>query len=106
MAAQFVIVYATPYMISDIKFGTFFFFAASTLVASIIVYCLMPETKGFTLEDIHFIFENGHRWAPKVRLVGEQLRVERDAELERNSHAEAFGKDKSNVIDHMSIASV
>lgn len=79
--AQFVIVYATPYMITGISYGTFFFFGAWTLVAGIVVYCVMPETKGFALEDMHYIFENGHWWAPTMRKVGEELRYERDATL-------------------------
>jgi Sugar (and other) transporter. len=56
--AQFVIVYAAPYMISDISYGTFSFFGAFTFVSCIICFCLMPEKKVFVLEDMHFIFED------------------------------------------------
>lgn len=76
--AQFTIVYVTPYMISGTKYGTFFFFGSATFVSGIVVYCLMPETKGFTLEDMHLIFENGYTWAPKARAEGERLRAERE----------------------------
>lgn len=80
--AQFIIVYATPFMITGMKSGTFYFFGACTLVAGFVVYCLMPETKGFALEDMHFIFETGHWWAPEARRVGEELRRQRDPENE------------------------
>lgn len=75
---QFIIVYVTPYMISGITYGTFFFFGSATFVAGIVVYCLMPETKGFTLEDMPLIFENGYTWAPKARAEAERLRAEKD----------------------------
>lgn len=77
--AQFVIVYVTPYMIERLKFGTFYFFGSSIFISAAIVYFLMPETKGFSLEDMHMIFENGHWFAPRARKVGEELRAERDA---------------------------
>lgn len=40
---QFVIIYSTPYMIANITYGTFFVFAASIFVSSIIVYCFVSS---------------------------------------------------------------
>lgn len=77
--AQFVIVYSTPYMISNLSYGTFFLFGSFTLISAGICYCIMPETKGFALEDMHFIFENGHQWAITARKTGERLRDERNS---------------------------
>lgn len=77
--AQFIVVYVTPYMIDKLKYGTFYFFGSSIFLSAIVVYILMPETKGFTLEDMHMIFENGHWFAPRARKVAEELRAERDA---------------------------
>ncbi|KAH8892793.1 putative sugar transporter [Thozetella sp. PMI_491] len=76
--AQYVIVLVTPYMIKDIKYGTFYFFGAGIFVSGVSVYFFMPETKGFSLEEMGMIFENGEWFAPKMRAVGEQLRAERD----------------------------
>lgn len=74
--AQFVIVYATPYMIADISYGIFFFFGACIAVSGVAVYLFMPETKGFKLEDMHLIFENGHWFAPRMRAIAEELLAE------------------------------
>lgn len=76
--AQYVIVYVTPIMIDHITYGTFYFFGSSIFVSALIVYFFMPETKGFRLEDMYMIFENGHWFAPKARKVGEELRAARD----------------------------
>jgi hypothetical protein len=48
-----------------------------TFVAGIVVYCLMLETVGFTLEDMHLLFENAHLWTPTARKVEGQVRAER-----------------------------
>ncbi|ETS81612.1 hypothetical protein PFICI_06614 [Pestalotiopsis fici W106-1] len=84
--AQFVIVYAIPYMIADISYGIFFFFGACITVSGLAVYLLMPETKGFPLEDMHYIFENGHWFAPRMRAAAEELQAEQNRmrEIEAN----------------------
>lgn len=42
----------TPLMISQIAYGTFFFYAACCFVAGVIVYVFLPETMGRTLEEM------------------------------------------------------
>lgn len=54
---QFSIVYSTPYMISGIKYGMFFFFGACITVALVHLYLFIPETKGISLEHMDFLFE-------------------------------------------------
>lgn len=54
--AQFMIVYSLPYMVKSIKFGTFYFFAACTLVALVFAWLFVPETKEVALEEMDFIF--------------------------------------------------
>lgn len=53
---QFVIVYSTPYMMTNITYGTFLFFACSVVVGLVIVIFLMPETKGLSLEEMDILF--------------------------------------------------
>ncbi|KAH8649893.1 hypothetical protein BX600DRAFT_483872 [Xylariales sp. PMI_506] len=53
---QFIIVYSTPYMMTNITYGTFLFFGASLVVAMVIVYFLLPETKGLSLEEMDILF--------------------------------------------------
>ncbi|KAH9221898.1 general substrate transporter [Leptodontidium sp. 2 PMI_412] len=53
---QFIIVYSTPYMMNNIKYGTFIFFGSSLVVGMIFVILFMPETKGLSLEDMDIMF--------------------------------------------------
>ncbi|KAL2068306.1 hypothetical protein VTL71DRAFT_16404 [Oculimacula yallundae] len=53
---QFIIVYSTPYMMNNIKYGTFIFFGSSIVVGMTFVTLFMPETKGLSLEDMDIMF--------------------------------------------------
>ncbi|KAF2213005.1 hypothetical protein CERZMDRAFT_40220 [Cercospora zeae-maydis SCOH1-5] len=53
---NFVIARSTPYMISNIKYGTYFVFAGITTIGIFWVWFFVPETKGMTLEDMDKIF--------------------------------------------------
>jgi hypothetical protein len=53
---QFTIVYSTPYMMADIKYGTFYFFGSSLIVAAIVAFLFMPETKGLSIEEMDILF--------------------------------------------------
>ena len=53
---QFIIAKSTPFMITSMGYGTYFFFGASTTVAFFWVWFLLPETKGLSLEDMDIIF--------------------------------------------------
>ena len=76
--AQFVIAYSFPFMIANITYGAFFFFAACIVVAFVFTYLLVPETKGISMEmmDLLFAPEVGH-FAPKMRKRFEQIRKAR-----------------------------
>ncbi|KAL5337258.1 hypothetical protein BJX70DRAFT_399903 [Aspergillus crustosus] len=54
--AQFMIVYSLPHMVETITFGTFYFFAACTIVALVFAYLFVPETKGVPLEEMDLLF--------------------------------------------------
>lgn len=53
---QFVIVYSTPYMMTNIKSGTFFLFGSSVVFGLFFAMLLVPETKGFSLEEMDILF--------------------------------------------------
>lgn len=44
-------------MMTNITYGTFLFFAASVVVGLVIVYFLMPETKGLSLEEMDILYD-------------------------------------------------
>lgn len=43
------VVKATPYMITSLKYGTFFFFGACTVLGSIYIWYYVPETRGLPM---------------------------------------------------------
>lgn len=57
--SQFIVVYSLPHMIRGIKYGTFFFYAACTVVAFFFAFFLIPETKGVPIEDMDLLFGRG-----------------------------------------------
>lgn len=63
---NFVIARSTPYMISNIGYGTYFVFAACTTLAVPFVSFMVPETKGMKLEEVDALF-NGRRLIPRRR---------------------------------------
>ncbi|EKD18019.1 uncharacterized protein L3040_004558 [Drepanopeziza brunnea f. sp. 'multigermtubi'] len=73
---QFIIVYSTPYMMSDIKWGTFIFFGASLAVGITVAILFMPETKGLSLEEMDVMF-NISGLAPRKRAKADEIIRER-----------------------------
>lgn len=53
---NFVIARSTPYMISNIKYGTYFLFASSMTLAIPWIFFFVPETKNLSLEDMDELF--------------------------------------------------
>ncbi|KAI5808643.1 general substrate transporter [Peziza echinospora] len=54
--AEYLVTKSSPYMLTSIKGGTFFFFAACTSVMVIWVLLCVPETKGRSLESMEAVF--------------------------------------------------
>ena len=53
----YVIAQITPIMLAHITYGTYLVFGLASIVMAIWVYVCIPETTGYPLEDIHFLFE-------------------------------------------------
>ncbi|CCM01657.1 uncharacterized protein FIBRA_03719 [Fibroporia radiculosa] len=53
----FTISRLTPAMLDHITYGTFLLFGLCCIVMSAWVYFFLPETKGYALEDIKYLFE-------------------------------------------------
>ncbi|KAH7337379.1 general substrate transporter [Rhizoctonia solani] len=53
---SFIVSRTTPYMITSLGYGTYFFFASLMIVFGVWAYFFIPETKGKTLEDMDRIF--------------------------------------------------
>ncbi|KAF5391552.1 hypothetical protein D9757_002517 [Collybiopsis confluens] len=55
---SFTISKITPIMLNNIKYGTFLIFGLMCMVMAVWTYVFYPETSGYALEDIHYLFEN------------------------------------------------
>ncbi|KAJ3922930.1 general substrate transporter [Lentinula edodes] len=55
---SFTISKITPIMLNNITYGTFLIFGLMCIIMAGWAYVFFPETAGFALEDIHFLFEN------------------------------------------------
>ncbi|KAJ5621645.1 hypothetical protein N7528_006428 [Penicillium herquei] len=70
-ATQFAISKGLPYMFDAWGYGTWFFFATFLIMATVWSYCLLPETKGLTIDQMDMIFgynQPGYRGIPHTRL--------------------------------------
>ena len=54
---NFVLARSVPYMLSNITYGTYWFFAACTTLSVPFVWFMLPETKGLPLEEVDLLFE-------------------------------------------------
>ncbi|KAG5782214.1 hypothetical protein H9Q73_004142 [Fusarium xylarioides] len=82
---QFIVVYSTPYMMKNIKWGTFIFFAAFIVVGIFFAYFLVPETARLTLEDMDILFSTKGSARHKRRAV--------DAILQNRQQNDEFHDD-------------
>ncbi|OAX41459.1 general substrate transporter [Rhizopogon vinicolor AM-OR11-026] len=54
---SFTISRITPVLLEKITYGTFLLFGAMCMIMTVWVYFFLPETKGYALEDIKYLFE-------------------------------------------------
>ncbi|KAL2211561.1 MFS quinate transporter QutD [Sarocladium strictum] len=92
---QFTIVYSTPYMMANIKWGTFFLFGFSVLFGIIFSFMLIPETKGLSLEDMDILF-NQKGFAFTWRKKTDQIIQDR-TEAGTDDHIAAEKRNASHV---------
>jgi sugar porter (SP) family MFS transporter len=66
---SFIIARSTPYMITDLGYGTYFMFGSFVVVMGIWAFFCVPETKGVSLEDMDALFAQS-----TIKTVFAQLR--------------------------------
>jgi hypothetical protein len=85
---QFTIVYSTPYMMTNITYGTFFLFGFSVLFGIVFSFAFIPETKGLSLEDMDILFNQSgfaFTWRKKTDKI---IQERTDAGVDGNIAAE------------------
>ncbi|KAI5206023.1 general substrate transporter [Aureobasidium subglaciale] len=70
---SFIIARSTPYMISDLGYGAYFFFGVILIAMGIWSFFFVPETKGITLEEMDTLFARSVRKAVWAQLRGKPM---------------------------------
>ncbi|KAL7276701.1 hypothetical protein RUND412_000282 [Rhizina undulata] len=94
---SFIVSRTTPYMISSLGYGTYFFFASLMICMGIWAFFFVPETKGCSLEDMDRIFGAAHPTSDDPENVvekeeeeGELLAFRTKVTLKRTSTKEGY----------------
>lgn len=88
---QFMVVYSNPYMMTNIKYGTFYFFGAWLIISWFFAFYCMPETQGLALEDMDIMFNANGTARAKRRKTDEVVlarREQRDAKSDSVQHTD------------------
>ncbi|KAJ4353526.1 uncharacterized protein N0V89_005256 [Didymosphaeria variabile] len=99
---SFIIARSTPYMISDLGYGAYFFFASILLCMGIWAFLFVPETKGVSLEEMDALFMRPmHQvvWAQirKRPLPIDETEAERKKGLQSSSMEKDIGIEQSEI---------
>lgn len=93
---QFIIVYSTPYMMTNITYGTFLLFGTSVVIGIVVVFLFMPETKNLSLEEMDILFN--------ISGMGYQQRSKADHIIAEMRAAEnVAGAEKDAVSTHSEV---
>lgn len=112
----FTISKLTPIMLNNITYGTFLIFGICCLLMSVWTYACLPETSGYALEDIKYLFEHdvivrslqdapggkiflGGRQAESVQELKKRLRVVGETENVKDSSLEKVSSRRSTTKD-------
>ncbi|KAF9730957.1 hypothetical protein PMIN02_012201 [Paraphaeosphaeria minitans] len=99
---SFIIARSTPYMISDLGYGAYFFFASILLLMGVWALLFVPETKGVSLEEMDALFSK-----PMHQVVWAQIRKRPlpldEARVERKKWVNSNGTDMEIGLEHAKI---
>ncbi|OAG06105.1 MFS quinate transporter-like protein QutD [Paraphaeosphaeria sporulosa] len=99
---SFIIARSTPYMISDLGYGAYFFFASVLLLMGVWAFLFVPETKGVSLEEMDALFSR-----PMHQVVWAQIRKKPlpldEAEAERKKSLRSSSMEKEIGYEHAEV---
>lgn len=73
---SFVVARSTPFMITDLGYGAYFFFSTVLVLMGLWAFICIPETKGLTLEEMDALFMQSTHKVVWARLRRKQLEDE------------------------------
>ncbi|KAI0342634.1 general substrate transporter [Trametopsis cervina] len=100
---SFTVSKLTPIMMNEIKYGTYLTFGSFCILMAIWAYFFLPETKGYALEDVRFLFDDdvmvralqdapGGRLFLRGRTAVPVEQLKRAAENDMRSESESDGE--------------
>ncbi|KAK0198137.1 hypothetical protein F5146DRAFT_1157715 [Armillaria mellea] len=100
---NFIVGQVTPSMLQHIGYGTFVFFGIFSFLGGCFILCLVPETKGVSLEEMEELFGNTTNLATedlrrledihkRLGLIAGTVDEKRDEEIGKVSHEEKVGE--------------
>ncbi|KAL0570674.1 hypothetical protein V5O48_011280 [Marasmius crinis-equi] len=97
---SFIIARSTPYMISDLGYGAYFFFSTVLLCMGIWAFFFVPETKGLKLEEMDALFMK-----PMHKAVWAQIRrrpiLADESSRGRSPESSLDAGEKDGGIEHL-----
>lgn len=100
---SFVVARSTPFMITDLGYGAYFFFGGVLVLMGLWAFICIPETKGLTLEDMDRLF-----MIPTHKVVWAQLRKKplptlqdhtgSDADVDENDEKQRHVENERSVV--------
>jgi sugar porter (SP) family MFS transporter len=96
---SFIIARSTPYMISGLGYGAYFFFASILAAMGVWSFFFVPETKGVTLEEMDALFLKPMHKAVWAQIRGKPLFVDED----EVAHTKGMGavREKDFGVEHV-----
>lgn len=95
---SFVVARSTPFMITDLGYGAYFFFSTVLVLMGIWAFICIPETKGLTLEEMDALFMNPTHKAVWARMRGRPIGGQtRGSDLNTENKKEECEKEELEV---------
>ncbi|KAF5013032.1 hypothetical protein FDECE_926 [Fusarium decemcellulare] len=92
---SFIVARATPYMITDLGYGTYFMFGGFVVAMGIWSFFCIPETKGVSLEEMDALFARPTHQTVWAQLRGKPLSP---LDLDRASISGSLEKQQGTVV--------
>jgi len=90
---SFIIARSTPYMISDLGYGAYFFFASILCAMGVWAFFFVPETKGVSLEEMDALFLQPMHKAVWSQMRGRPILVDEDVVAREKGIDPIHGKE-------------
>nr|CAI6331998.1 unnamed protein product [Periconia digitata] len=100
---SFIIARSTPYMISDLGYGAYFFFSSILVCMGVWAFFFVPETKGISLEEMDILFAKPVHKAVWAQLRGKPIIDDQVASGNTRKSADSSVVEKDTGVDKFEV---